>query len=75
MPEAYTYDADTHCPECAEYRFGRCTQHNAIACCVEDSEGNEPGAIFSWDEWDGCLCCGDCGEHIRDAQGCTTIGA
>jgi hypothetical protein len=71
-PIAYTYDADTHCPACAEARFGRCAD-GFVACCTRDSEGNGPGAIFSWDEW--CepsepgmhiLACGTCGGVIRE---------
>lgn len=67
-PEAYTYEADVHCPNCAEKRFGHCDAHGDIACCVTDSEGNEPGAVAPWDEWDGTMACSDCGYVIRDAE-------
>jgi hypothetical protein len=71
-PIAYTYDADVHCPDCAKSRFGRCTLDGDIACtgiscgCEnEDSEGNPPGAVFGWDEFDtNGLYCGDCGSEI-----------
>lgn len=66
-PIGYTYDADHHCPECADE--AGMTGDNA-----EDSEGNPVGALFSWDEWwdtDGrceSLHCGDCGELIDTAH-------
>lgn len=74
QPIAYTYEADHHCPECAEARFGRCAC-GQVACwgdrdeCgdtkpAQDSEGNDVGAVAPWDE---CLCgmtCGTCGEEI-----------
>lgn len=68
-PIAYTYEADVHCPDCAMERFPACMLTGDIACgaliCrhppAEDSEGNEPGAVFPWDEIDaGGLFCGDC---------------
>jgi hypothetical protein len=65
-PIAYAYEADMHCPVCAKDRFGRCEEHNQIACCVTDDEGNEPGAIFSWDENLCGLYCGDCHEEIEE---------
>jgi RNA polymerase subunit RPABC4/transcription elongation factor Spt4 len=47
-PIAYTYEADTHCPACAEKRFGV----NGYGFIVGfDSEGNEVGVIAPWDEW------------------------
>ena len=46
-PIAYTYEADTHCPQCAEKRFGL---HNNLISGT-DSEGNEVGVIAPWDEW------------------------
>lgn len=81
-PIAYTYDADTHCPNCAEARFGRC-KDGFIACPDThdwrpgplDSEGNPVGAIFSWDEW--CepseagmqyLACGTCRGVITECD-------
>lgn len=66
-PIAYTYEADTHCPECAEARFGTCEEHGQTACCVTDSEGNEPGAVFSWTEWQH----GE-PEHARETLACGT---
>jgi len=61
-PIAYTYEADTHCHNCTVSRFGS-TEGT-------DSEGNQIGAIFSWDEWynvgtgSQTLSCGTCGEEI-----------
>lgn len=51
----YTYDADIHCPECA----------NAAGMDIEgatDSEGNESHPVFACDELDGLTCC-DCHEE------------
>ena len=73
-PIAYTYEADHHCPDCAEERFGRCDEHAQIACCVKDNEGNEPGAVFSWTEWQSfsgeceSLACGDCHSILDEAH-------
>lgn len=67
-PIAYTYNAEHHCPECTERKFGRCYEGH-IACGhtptsswieVTDDEGNEPGAIAPWDEWHVCS------EHLQD---------
>jgi hypothetical protein len=41
-PVAYTYEADMHCPECAEKRFGP-GAHGF------DHEGNEVGAVAPWE--------------------------
>lgn len=46
-PIAYVYDADHHCPECAEERFGR-DAHGDIT--GTDGEGNEVGIIAPWDD-------------------------
>jgi hypothetical protein len=75
---AYTYEADHHCADCAERRFGRgddgsiATPRNGIAC--RDGEGNLVGALFPWDEWwandayegrsEAVLACGTCGGEI-----------
>jgi hypothetical protein len=70
-PIGYAYDADIHCPNCAEQRFGRCAEHGQLACCVVDSEGNEPGAIAPWSEGpeDGSgEYCGDCNYEIREPE-------
>jgi hypothetical protein len=64
-PIAYTYEASEHCPACAEARFGT-DERGDIASGVLDNEGNEPGAVFSWDEWDRALTCGTCGEAITE---------
>lgn len=70
-PIAYTYEADWHCPTCTAERFG-----NPIPDDATDSEGNEIGAVFSWDEWweptideRQTLNCGDCGEELAVAEG------
>jgi hypothetical protein len=47
-PIAYTYDADTHCEDCAMARFGVDDRGEITGV---DSEGNEVGAIFPWSEW------------------------
>lgn len=59
LPIAYTYDADTHCPECAVARFGREEAPGPNGPVLmgwppesaTDSEGNGVGAIAPWDEW------------------------
>ena len=66
-PVAYTYEADHHCPACAEARFGPGVEGI-------DNEGNAVGAVFPWHvsdmihdhvstgvEWHG-LTCGTCRE-------------
>lgn len=57
-PIAYVFEADTHCPDCTEARFPDCTG--------EDNEGNEVGAVWSWDEFDTPLVCGSCGERVDE---------
>ena len=47
-PIAYTYDADTHCEDCAEARFGLDLDGFITGT---DTEGNEVGVISPWDEW------------------------
>ncbi len=73
-PIAYTYDADYHCPECAERRFGR-SDHGFIGEDAEDSEGNPVGIVAPWDEWwntvyGECdvLACGTCGVVVDNAH-------
>ena len=73
QPDAYTYDADIHCPACAEARFGRgadgfiATDSEGEPCT--DSEGNPVGVIAPWD-WDHTddrangEYCGTCHEEI-----------
>jgi hypothetical protein len=68
-PIAYIYEADHHCPECAEKRFGR-DADGWIAGGAIDGEGNPVGVLAPWDEWqqfDGeneTLGCSDCGTVI-----------
>jgi len=68
-PIAYNYDAASHCPRCAVKRFGRGVLTSSEG--LEDSEGNEPGAVSSIDEWwepseqgPQTLVCDDCGDEI-----------
>lgn len=68
-PIAYTYEADTQCPECAEKRFG--LDESGFITGV-DSEGNEVGVIAPWDEWydityytDQTLACATCKRTIE----------
>lgn len=64
----FTYDADIHCVSCAQERFGDIGYPDIIPTDSEDSEGNEPGAIFNDGAWyDGngnpdceTLACSDC---------------
>jgi len=65
-PIAYTYDADVHCPACAEHKFGR-GPGGWIAEDCEDSEGNPVGVVAPWDEWEGDMWCGTCLLLIREA--------
>lgn len=58
-PIAYTYDADTHCPACAEDRYDR-GPGGWIAEDCEDSEGNPVGVIAPWDDEPDGLYCGTC---------------
>lgn len=61
VPVAYTYEADYHCPGCAEERFGLDT-HSEVS--GEDREGNPVHAVFSWNEgWQGHAC-GTCGGEL-----------
>lgn len=83
-PIAYTYDADYHCPGCAESRFGRDPVYGSIAItsagvpCL-DSEGNEVGAVAPWNEWwepleplPQVLSCGTCLSEITTLEGETS---
>lgn len=77
-PIAYTYEADYHCPTCAEQRFGRDAE-GFIGVHDLDNEGNPVGVVAPWDEWQNyegdCehLACGDCLEIIdtTHAELCT----
>jgi hypothetical protein len=64
-PIAYTYEADYHCEDCAYERFGK-DEHGDITGI--DNEGNEIGAVFSWDGWYANTAYEWAqGEHTRDA--------
>jgi len=85
-PLAYTYEADVHCPDCAEERFGRGGTVDGgpgfIAEGSHDSEGNEVGAIFVWDSWhqDSSQCetlsCSDCHMELDrvHCESCNEVG-
>ncbi len=57
-PIAYTYEADIHCPDCAEARFGRGPDGFIASLAAPtlpiDREGNLVGAVAPWDEWHSC---------------------
>lgn len=56
---AWAYDADLHCTECAEKRFGHYL--NTLPEALEDREGNAVTPVYcnQWDEDLPC-CCVDC---------------
>lgn len=64
----YAYDADLHCVECTEKRFGADALEADASGLAEltDSEGNPLHPIFLWDENldESACCCGDCSEAI-----------
>jgi len=72
---AYSYEADYHCPYCAEQRWGKCPD-GFIGCPDEphrqvDNEGNPIHVLWAWDEWfdpegdlQQALICGTCGAEI-----------
>lgn len=72
---AFVYEADYHCADCAEKRFPGITESSEGH---EDSEGNEPGALFSDHEWwlndiaegadHAVLSCGTCAYIINEIQ-------
>lgn len=63
-PRAFTYEADWHCPACAEARFGQSLYDREPPL---DSEGYTPGAVYEWDETSPHgEACGDCGRTISE---------
>jgi len=52
----YTYEADLHCVDHADDRFGDKLQDGT----AEDSEGNPVGAHFTWDECEDRDYCSEC---------------
>jgi len=70
-PIAYIYEADHHCPGCAEARFGR-SEAGWIGEDSVDGEGNPVGIVSPWDEWwqgtdePETLVCGTCGGEIDE---------
>lgn len=61
----YTYEADYHCVDCAEKRFGPGVD-NLGKEPKYDNEGNMVHPIFASDEFEETESCGDCGATIRD---------
>ena len=70
---AYTYDADVHCPACADAayaagwlvrsgRHGEYDEHG-LPMSLIDREGNPVRPVFSTDEHD-FTSCGDCGAPL-----------
>lgn len=65
-PIGYTYEADVHCPDCAEARHGR-SARGFIGEDKHDGEGNPVGVIAPWDETHPHgEHCGTCGERIAE---------
>lgn len=70
---AYTYDADVHCPGCADaayaagwlVRSGRQGEYDehGLPMSLIDSEGNPVHPVFSTDEPD-FTSCSDCGAPL-----------
>jgi len=52
----YTYEADQHCTDHADDRFGDALQDGT----AEDSEGNPVGACFTWNECEDPDYCAEC---------------
>ena len=69
-PIAYTYDADTHCVDCAIARFGREPGHDWVVESAIDSEGNTVGALAPWDDFGPApVVCGTCHSIIHAGSG------
>jgi len=66
-PIAYTYEGDTHCPDCTLDRFGYGAD-GFIGSDSVDSEGNPVGAVAPWEEWPHGITCGTCGEVILESE-------
>lgn len=61
----YAYEADLHCPECAEKRFGVDPGKIWVRKGAVDREGNQVHPIFVSDEHDPeGEYCGDCRAEI-----------
>jgi len=58
----YTYEADYHCVDCTENRFG---QDDLGYAFTVDNEDNLVHPIFSIDEIDSDAVCGDCLKEIE----------
>lgn len=57
----WAYDADYHCPRCAEIEFGAAGLESDM---TQDSEGNPIQPIFLSQEFDYQPVCGDCHEPL-----------
>jgi hypothetical protein len=68
-PIAYTYEADIHCPKCAEKRFaGTCSENN-IGCNCKNPDEDQPGPIFDHTEGiEKVITCGTCREMFHDER-------
>lgn len=66
---AWTYEADVHCPACAQERFGPgVTDYPWLDQEAEDSEGNHPHPVFETDETpEEGEHCGTCQQEISPA--------
>lgn len=66
---AWTYEADIHCPDCAEGRWGEQGLRQALGDKgLEDREGNLVRPVYGWDSDDYITeSCGDCHEPFDDA--------
>lgn len=66
---AHTYDADTHCVDCAKDRafdaFDKERDEHGVPMNCADSEGNPVHPVLSTDEQLEPLFCGDRGEEIE----------
>ena len=60
---AYTYEADYHCIDCTEKRFG---QDDLGYAFTVDDEDNPVHPVFSIDEIDEHPVCGDCLEDCLE---------
>lgn len=62
----YVYDSDVHCEDCAYERFGDKLDTDE----AEDSSGEPPSPIMSYDDWETPSTCGTCGKPF-----CTVCGS
>lgn len=67
---AYQYEADEHCVQCAEERFGQEPDKSWVREDAVDNEGNEVHPIFASDvTFSGpAVNCSDCGSWIYGGE-------